>query len=221
MTIHVPEGGGEILERLAGRGGNPRGGHDFLGVRLGRLDLGRRRCPVRTTARPSARSRSARPSASGISGPMTVRSMPCMSAASARRSMVVGGNGEVGGELGGAGIARRAVQIGVRILATEGPAERMLPPPAADDEYPHELLRVPEGLPGPVGRAPGGIGHLARDLTGLVGVIAAGGGHVVAQRPVARLRCRAARTRRAGSGRTRPTPPSAEARPPVPCAWGG
>ena len=47
------------------------------------------------TARPSARSRSARPRARGTSGPMTVRSMPCMSAASARRSRSSAGMGRL------------------------------------------------------------------------------------------------------------------------------
>ena len=50
---------------------------------------------------------------------------------------IVGGDGEVGGELGGTGIARRAVEVGVGVLAAERPAERMLPPSAADDQQPH------------------------------------------------------------------------------------
>ena len=95
--------------------------------------------PGPKTARPSARSRSARPRASGTSGPMTVRSMPCMSAASASRSRSSAANGEVGGELRGTGIARRTVEVRVRVLAPERPAERVLPPARADDQQPHDF----------------------------------------------------------------------------------
>jgi hypothetical protein len=52
---------------------------------------------------------------------------------------IIDGDREVGGELGGAGVAWGAEQIGVRVFAAEGPAERVLPAPAADDQEPHDF----------------------------------------------------------------------------------
>ena len=37
------------------------------------------------------------------------------------------------------GLPGRAEQVGVGILAAEGPAERVLPPAAADDQEPHDF----------------------------------------------------------------------------------
>ena len=37
------------------------------------------------------------------------------------------------------GLPGRAVQIGVGVFAAEGPAERVLPAPAADDQEPHDF----------------------------------------------------------------------------------
>ena len=47
--------------------------------------------------------------------------------------------GRLVARLGGAGIAGRAVEIRVGVLAAERPAERVLPPAAADDQQPHDF----------------------------------------------------------------------------------
>jgi hypothetical protein len=50
---------------------------------------------------------------------------------------IVGGNREVDGKLGGPRISGRAIEVGVGVLPAEGPAERVLPAPAAYDQQPH------------------------------------------------------------------------------------
>ena len=52
---------------------------------------------------------------------------------------IVGGDGDVRGELGGAWVSRGAIEVGVGVLAPEGPAERVLAPAAADDQQPHDF----------------------------------------------------------------------------------
>ena len=47
--------------------------------------------------------------------------------------------GRLVARLGGAGIAGRAVEIRVRVLAPERPAEGVLPSAAADDQQPHDF----------------------------------------------------------------------------------
>ena len=145
--------------------------------------------PGPKTGRPSARSRSASPSASGSSGPTTVRSMPYASAASARRSMSVAAMCEIGGEFGGAGVARGAVEVGGGMVAAEGPAEGVLAAPAADDQYPHDLA-APCGTPRPrlLGRLLGGVDHLVRPSPGLPRRSGPGRREVVLERPVLRPR---------------------------------
>jgi hypothetical protein len=44
---------------------------------------------------------------------------------------IVGGDGEVLGDLSGARIARRTVKLGPGVLSAEGPAERVLPASAS------------------------------------------------------------------------------------------
>ena len=98
------------------------------------------------------------------------------------------GDGKIGGELGGTWIAWRAVEIGVRIFAAEGPAECVFSSSAADDQNPHDCFcALRKASRGSLRRALRGIRHLGRELTRLAGVVAAGGAHVVAQRPVGHL----------------------------------
>ena len=91
------------------------------------------------TARPSARSRSARPARQRHLGADHGEVDAVHVGRVGDAVEVVGGDGEVGGELGGAGIAGRAVEIGVRVLAAERPAEGVLPSAAADDQQPHDF----------------------------------------------------------------------------------
>ena len=89
---HVGERGGELGEGAAGGGRNAGGLHHVLRERLRGLE--RRRAGGRAEHRTArSRRRSARPRASGTSGPMTVRSKACDTAASVRRAMSSDGMG--------------------------------------------------------------------------------------------------------------------------------
>ena len=90
-----------------------------------------------TTARPSARSRSASPAASGASGPIDdhvdAQHVGCVGDA----IDVVGGDGKVVGKGSRAGIAGRGMEHRIGVFAAEGVTERVLPPSATDDQNPH------------------------------------------------------------------------------------
>src|SRR5439155_12221472 len=50
------------------------------------------------------------------------------------------GDGEIGAELGGAGIARSGEDFGVGSVALQRPAERVLPAAPPDDQHSHFFL---------------------------------------------------------------------------------
>ena len=52
---------------------------------------------------------------------------------------IISGNWKVDGEIGGTGVPRRTVQIGIGVLVAEGGTERVLPPSAPHHEYPHDF----------------------------------------------------------------------------------
>ena len=138
VAVDVRQRGGEILEGAARGRRDARRGHDVLGEGLRRLELRRR------GARPEDR---ATLGSEAIRQPAGERDLgpdhgevDAMHVGGVGQAVeVVGGDGEVGGELGGAGIARGAEEVGVRVFAAEGPAERVLPPAAADDQEPHDF----------------------------------------------------------------------------------
>ena len=138
VAVDVRQRRGQILEGAA-RGGRDAGrGHDVLGEGLRRLELRRRgaRSEHGASLGAEAVGEPARERDFGADhrevDPMHVRGV-------GEAIQVVRGDGKVGGELGGAGIARGAVEVGVGLLAAEGPAERVLPPAAADDQEPHDF----------------------------------------------------------------------------------
>jgi hypothetical protein len=50
---------------------------------------------------------------------------------------IIGGDGKIVGDLGCAGIARGTIECGTGIFTTEGPAQRVLPPSASNDQQSH------------------------------------------------------------------------------------
>ena len=136
MAIDIGQGRGQVGEALARRGGNAGGEHDFLGERLGGLELGRggagaedetslRPQPIRQTPR----QRRLGPDDGEVDALHVGRV--------GQPVQIVGGNRKVAGKIGGAGVAWRAIDLGLWVLAVECPAEGVLPPAAADHEQPH------------------------------------------------------------------------------------
>ena len=95
---------------------------------------------------------------------------------------IVSGDGEIGGDGGGAGVARRAEEVGAGILAAEGPAERVLPPSTADYEDPHFLVALRNAsAAAPAAFRAASATSRARSFAS-VRVVGTGGGHVVPER---------------------------------------
>ena len=101
--------------------------------------------------------------------------------------MSSGGDGEVGRDGRGAGIARGDVDAVRRIVGGEGQGECVLPAAAADDQQSHTApLRagVVERVAGAVGRPLRRSFQLVGELAELALVVRGGFAHVVPQRPV-------------------------------------
>ncbi len=138
MAIDVGQRGGEIAKAAAGRGAHARSRHQLLGESLGGFQL--RRGGTRPEDRPplgpkpvgqAERQRDLGPHHGEIDAVHVGRVGQAVD--------IVGGNGKVFGELGGTWIPWGAVQLGLRILPAEGPAERVLPAPAAYHEQSHDF----------------------------------------------------------------------------------
>jgi hypothetical protein len=136
VPLDVGQRRAQILKGMARGGGDPGDRHELLGERLRGLDLGSRgtRSKDRVSLRPEAIGQSPRERDLGPDhGEIDALHVGRVG----QPVEVVGGDREVDGELGGSRISGRAVEVGVRVLSAEGPAERVLPAPAADDQKPH------------------------------------------------------------------------------------
>ena len=83
------------------------------------------------------------PAASGASGPTSVKSTLLAPRAGELPVDVGGRDGDAGGELGDARIARCGDELDVGIVLAEAPGERVLASASADDQYLHRLLPPP------------------------------------------------------------------------------
>ena len=138
MAIDVVEGGRRSVNVRLAAVGMPAACHHFLRERLGRLELGRRR--ARSEHRPSLGPEAIRePAGQRYLGTDHGEVDAVHVGRVGDAVQVVGRDGEVGRQVGGAGIAGRAVEIGVRVLAPERPAESVLPSASADDQQPHDF----------------------------------------------------------------------------------
>ena len=139
LTTHGPGQAAQIgqgLVDLAGvEGGEAGRRHAGLGQHLLHEGLGAFErapsAPGPMTARPSARRRSARPSTSGASGPMTTRSASISSTGAASVASIGAGHARV---------ARRHHHLG---RAGQHMGQRVLAAPAADDADPHGTVIRP------------------------------------------------------------------------------
>jgi hypothetical protein len=133
MAVDVSEGGGKIGEAAAACGTDAGGAHNLFGECLGRLQLGR--CGAGTQD-------------GSPFGPKPVGQATCQRRLRSHNSEIdpvhvrgignaveiVGCDGEILRQLGRSGIARRAVQSRLGILAPECPTERVLAPATSDHE---------------------------------------------------------------------------------------
>ena len=126
----------QLVEGAARRGRDLRGGHHLLGERLRGLEL-RGRCTgsedraalgPEPVGQPS-RERHLR-AHDGEIDPVHVGGI-------GQAIEIVGRDREIRRHLRGAGVARRAVDVGIGVLPPKRPAERVLPASGADDEQSH------------------------------------------------------------------------------------
>ena len=79
------------------------------------------------------------PAASGASGPISVQSIVCAERELAQPLDVERADRHTRRELGDAGIARRREDLCVRIILSQAPGERVLPPAPAHEQHLHRL----------------------------------------------------------------------------------
>ena len=165
--------------------------------------IARRPRPGRRRADPPRAGGRRGPARAGTSGPMTVRSMPYMSAASAMRSMSVGGDGEIGGEFSGAGVSRARNRCRRPGCRGEAPSKVRVRALHRRRQVLSLLLRFPERVSYPIGRALGGVDHVIATFPGLPQRSDCPPRRGRPRAAAARSRRRGGCTRRAGCARTR------------------
>lgn len=137
MTVDVGQGRRELGERAAWRSGDPGGEHHFLGECLRRLDPrgGGRGAEyhlvrVAQTVRQPAGERRFRPDDDEIHSEVLGGADELIE--------LIGSDGEIVGELGGARVTRRTVEGHGGEVLVHRPAERVLPASSSDDQYLHD-----------------------------------------------------------------------------------
>ena len=136
VAIDVGQGRPQLLERPAGGGGYGGRGHHVLRERLRRLDLCRRGAGAEHRS-PLGAKPVRQPAGERHLGADDGEVDAVHIGQVGQAIEIVRRDGQVGGERGGAGIAGRAVEVGLGVLPPDRPAERMFPASAADHQGPH------------------------------------------------------------------------------------